>query len=148
MDDVITGVSGNIDLKNFCVVDSGTGWGGSSGSAAGDFYVSAGGGGVSGNSGGSGGSVPLTWTTTSASSSGDYKPFTITARYGEEGDMEFCQFCDEPKVREVTEKKLVKGRWKTRTTYYYKCGTSKTVGDYKVKKPRVRISKNCVGFKK
>ena len=61
---------------------------------------------------------------------------------------EICPFCDEPKVRSITEKKLVKGQWKTRTTYYYKCGTSKTVGNYKVKKPRVRIGKGCVGFKK
>ena len=59
-----------------------------------------------------------------------------------------CQFCGEDKVRELTERKLVKGMWEIRITYYYKCGTSKTAGDYKVKKPRVRVSKGCVGFKK
>jgi len=77
-----------------------------------------------------------------------YEPFTMDVTYDDGGIMVACPFCGETYVREIIEKKFVKGQWKTRTTYYYKCGTSKTVGDYKVKKPRVRISKNCVGFTK
>ena len=109
-----------------------------------DFFIGGGASNVAVASGGSGGCTPSTFTTASTE---NYKPFTIDVKY-EEDNMSECQFCGEPKIREITEKKFVKGQWKTRTTCYYKCGTSKTIGTYKVKNPRERIGKGCVGFRK
>lgn len=60
-----------------------------------------------------------------------------------------CPFCGEVIVHKTTDENLSKkGRWKSRTTLTFACGTTKTTGDWKVKAPRVVIDKKgCTNIK-